>query len=135
VSYQSFEDLEVWKRGCRLATDIYESFRESRDFALPDQMTRAAVSIPSNIAEGHERGTNKEFVRFLRIAGGSAAELRTQLYIARKVGLIEQENAARMVEECRGIGAMLHALAKSRDTALGESSLDDSTPAPGTDRS
>lgn len=98
-------------------------------------MTRAAVSIPSNIAEGHERGTNKEFVRFLRIAGGSAAELRTQLYIARKVGLIEQDNAARMVEECRGIGAMLHALAKSRDTALGESSLDDSTPPPDTDRS
>jgi len=81
-------------------------------------MTRAAVSIPSNIAEGHERGTTKEFVRYLRIASGSTAELRTQLYIARKIKLIESETAADLIEECRGIGAMLHALAKSRGSAI-----------------
>ena len=54
-------------------------------------MTRAAVSIPSNIAEGYERGTNKDFIRFLNIAQGSAAELRTQAYIANSVELIDQE--------------------------------------------
>lgn len=131
MPYQSFEDLEVWKRGCRLATDIYESLRESRDFALRDQMTRAAVSIPSNIAEGHERGTTKEFLRFLKIASGSAAELRTQLYIARKVGLIDQQHADRMVEECRGIGAMLHALGKSRGATVGELGSDEDSGADG----
>ena len=76
--YQSFEELEVWKRGCQLAVAVYESLRETREFALRNQMQRAAVSIPSNIAEGCERG-GKDFARFLRIARGSAAELRTQL--------------------------------------------------------
>ena len=78
-------------------------------------MTRAAVSVPSNIAEGHERGTTKEFVRYLRIASGSVAELRTQVYIARRIGLLDDDKAGQMIEECKGIGAMLHALAKSRD--------------------
>jgi len=77
-------------------------------------MTRAAVSIPSNIAEGYERGTNKDFIRFLNIAQGSAAELRTQAYIANSVELIDQDAMRHIVEECKGIGAMLQALAKAR---------------------
>ena len=115
MPYASFEDLEVWKRACRLATFVYEALRDCRDYGLKDQMTRAAVSVPSNIAEGHERGTTKEFVRYLRIASGSAAELRTQLYIAQKIGVLENQLAEEIIEECKGIGAMLHALAKSRD--------------------
>ena len=67
MPYTSFEDLDVWKRACRLATSVYEALRNCRDYGLKDQMTRAAVSVPSNIAEGHERGTTKEFVRYLRI--------------------------------------------------------------------
>jgi len=77
-------------------------------------MTRAAVSIPSNIAEGYERGSNKEFRRFLNIASGSAAELRTQLYIAYSIELINKETKDQLIEETRGIGAMLRALSKSR---------------------
>jgi four helix bundle protein len=76
MAYRSFEELEVWKRACQVAIQVYEVVRESRDFSLRDQMQRAAVSIPSNIAEGAERG-GKDFVRFLRVARGSAAELRT----------------------------------------------------------
>ena len=75
--YQSFEELEVWKRACQLAVRIYEVLRESREFGLRNQMQRAAVSIASNIAEGAERG-GKDFARFLHIAQGSSAELRTQ---------------------------------------------------------
>ena len=56
MAYRSFEELEVWKRGCQVAIQVYEVVRESRDFSLRDQMQRAAVSIPSNIAEGAERG-------------------------------------------------------------------------------
>ena len=81
MAFQSFEELEVWKRGCALAVYVYESLAASRDFGLRDQMQRAAVSIPSNIAEGYER-SSKDFARFLSIAKGSAAELRTQSYIA-----------------------------------------------------
>lgn len=70
-----FEDLDVWKNAMRMATDIYEAFDTSRDFGLRDQICRAAVSVPSNIAEGFERGSDKEFIRFLRFSLGSNAEL------------------------------------------------------------
>jgi len=120
MPYASFEDLDVWKRGCRLATEVYAAVRDSRDYGLKDQMTRAAVSVPSNIAEGHERDTTPEFVRFLKIAKGSCAELRTQLYIAKRIGAISPENAARMIEECREIGAMLQGLIRSQAGAVKE---------------
>ena len=68
---------------------IYKAFDASRDFGLRDQICRAAVSAPSNIAEGYERGSDKEFVRFLRISLGSIAELRTQLYLAIELNKIE----------------------------------------------
>lgn len=90
------------------------------DYGLRDQMTRAAVSIPSNIAEGYERGTNKDFIRFLKIAQGSAAELRTQTYIAHSIGTLEKQQMSHIVEECKGIGAMLHALAKARSNSVSE---------------
>ena len=120
MAYSSFEDLDVWKRGCRLATEVYKAVRGSRDYALKDQMTRAAVSVPSNIAEGHERDTIPEFVRFLKIAKGSAAELRTQLYIAKRIDAISPEHAAEMIEECREIGAMLQGLIRSQGPAVKE---------------
>jgi four helix bundle protein len=65
-----------------LSVRVYEVLRGCKDFGLKDQMTRAAVSIPSNIAEGAERDSKAEFIHFLHIAKGSAAELRTQVYIA-----------------------------------------------------
>ena len=82
MAYNSFENLEVWKRSCNLAVQPYEIMKDCRDYGLKDQMTRAAVSIASNIAEGAERDSKQEYVRFLHIAKGSAAELRTQVYIA-----------------------------------------------------
>jgi four helix bundle protein len=84
----SFEDLEVWKKACRLSVDIYQALKGSKDYGLKDQMCRAAVSIASNIAEGSERLSKAGFIRFLRIANGSAAELRTQMYIAAEIELI-----------------------------------------------
>jgi four helix bundle protein len=110
--YRSFEELEVWRRACQLAVQIYELLRDSRDFGLRGQMQRAAVSVASNIAEGVERG-GKEFRRFLRIARGSAGELRTQCYIASKVGLLSCEQMSRLVAETKEIGNMLTGLARS----------------------
>ena len=69
-----FEDLEVWKEGMRLAKAVYHAMQGSKDFGLRDQMQRAAVSISSNIAEGFERNSNKEFIQHLYIAKGSCAE-------------------------------------------------------------
>ena len=113
MAYKSFEDLEVWKRACRLCLDVYEALKGCNDHGLKDQMTRAAVSIASNIAEGAERDTPRDFIRFLNIAKGSAAELRTQVYIARKLSHLNSDHAKDLTEELRGISAMLHALSSS----------------------
>ncbi|MHB1034604.1 MAG: four helix bundle protein [Pirellulales bacterium] len=110
--YRSFEELEVWKRSCQLAVQIYEALRECRDFALRGQMQRAAVSMASNIAEGAERG-GKDFTRFLRVARGSAAELRTQCYIAARISLLTTDQMNRFVSELKEISKMLTGLARS----------------------
>ena len=113
MAYQSFEELEVWKRSCRLAVEIYETLNTSKEYALKDQMQRADVSIASNIAEGTERGSAGDTIRFLRIAKGSAAELRTQIYIAQKLNLIPAATSTPLVTECKEISAMLQGLVKS----------------------
>ena len=120
MPYQSFESLEVWKRASRLAVRLYQALTNCRDYGLKDQMTRAAVSIPSNIAEGYERGTNKEFLRYLNIAKGSASELRTQLYIAKEIGVISTETMNELVEETKGVSGTLRNLAKARANRAGE---------------
>jgi four helix bundle protein len=127
MAYRSFESLDVWRRASRLAVRVYRVLKSSRDYGLRDQMTRAAVSIPSNIAEGYDRGTNREFIGFLRIAKGSAAELRTQLYIAKEIGEIDQNIMAELVEETKGIGAMLNKLEQARRSQTGET---DNLPTP-----
>jgi four helix bundle protein len=113
--YRSFEELEVWKRACQLAVRVYGSLGECRDYGLKDQMQRAAVSIASNIAEGSERG-GKDFARFLAIARGSAAELRTQFYIAARIGVIEDNLMRERVNETKQIAKMAFALSKSLKT-------------------
>ena len=116
MAYSSFEDLEVWKRGCRIAVKIYEVLKNCRDFGLKDQMTRAAVSIASNIAEGAERNSRPDFNRFIHIAKGSAAELRTQIYIAHKIGILSHEVQEELVDELKQLSAMLQSLSKSLKT-------------------
>jgi four helix bundle protein len=116
MAYQSFEDLEVWQKACRLAVRIYEVLRDSRDYGLKDQMTRAAISIASNIAEGSERDSRAEFARFLYIAKGSAAELRTQIYIACRIKAISDDDQKAIASELRSISSMIHGLVKSIKT-------------------
>lgn len=119
MAFHSFEDLEVWKRGCRLAVDVCVGTHGWRNFGLRDQLQRSAISIPSNIAEGSERDSEGDFKRFLRISKGSCGELRTQLYIAKRVaeklntpdtGLPES-----FITETREISAMLQGLINSID--------------------
>ena len=113
MAYSSFADLEVWKRACRLSVKVYEVLRDCRDYGLKDQMTRAAVSIASNIAEGAERDSVLEFIRFLHIAKGSAAELRTQVYISCRIKVISAALEKELTEELIIVSKQLQALITS----------------------
>jgi len=113
MSYHSFEDLRVWKKARRLAVDIYQTFKSCRDWGLKDQITRSAVSVASNIAEGAERGSDKDFSRFLKIAKGSAAELRTQIYIAAETGILADGQKQQLVAETKQVSSMLQSLITS----------------------
>ena len=110
MAYKSFEELEVWKKACDLSIGIYQLLKDCRDYGLRDQMTRSAVSIASNIAEGAERSSDAEFVRFLHIAKGSAAELRTQIYIAQRIDLFSEEQGKKLIEQLMIISKQLHSL-------------------------
>lgn len=113
MTFHSFEDLQVWLRGKQLAVDVCGALRECRDFGLKDQMQRAVVSIPSNIAEGSERSP-KDFARFLSIAIGSSAELRTQTYIAMDLNIIDRPTAEQIIDETKQLYRILRALAEKQ---------------------
>jgi len=120
MAYFSFEDLEVWKRGCRVAVEVCSLLRNSREWGLRDQMMRAAISISSNIAEGAERNTTRDFARFLDIARGSAAELRTQLYIAVRADIVSEAKANELIKELKEISSMLYSLSQQQRAKVKE---------------
>jgi len=114
---KGFKELLVWQKASDLAVLIYKTTNENefkKDFGLRDQVRRSAVSVPSNIAEGDERDTDKESVRFFYIAKGSLAELRTQMEIAYKIGYIDESQFKGIEDKAIEIGKMLGALIKSR---------------------
>ena len=108
-----FEELDVWKKATRLSADLYRTLAGIRDFGYRDQITKAGLSIPSNIAEGYERGSNKEVANFLNYAKGSAGELRTQIYIGMDVGYIDAETGDRWLRDAEEISRMLHSLIRT----------------------
>jgi four helix bundle protein len=118
MAYKSFEDLEVWQSACRISVRIYGILKNCRDYGIKDQMTRAAVSIASNIAEGAERNSKKEFIHFLHIAKGSSAELRTQLYIAGEIGIIDLDVQKELLEDLVILSKKLHSLIRSISLTL-----------------
>ena len=117
MTKRGFRDLIVWQKGKSLAVSIYRLTQGpafARDFSLCDQMRRAAVSVCSNIAEGDERDTDKDSVRFFYMAKGSLAELASQLEIAFEIGYLSEEKHSRMQVLCSDIGKMLGSLIKAR---------------------
>ena len=113
-----FEDMDVWKYSSRLATDILLMTKDMNHFGFRDQITRSAISVASNIAEGSERSSTKELLQFLNYAKGSCGELRTQIYIGMAAGLLNQEQAKDHIETTRRISAMLHSLMRSNRKRL-----------------
>lgn len=106
----NFEELEVWKKAARLSVDIYKELVSLKDYEFRDQITRSGLSIPSNIAEGHERRSDKETANFFSYAKGSAGELRTQVYIGIEIGYITKEIGRKWLIEVTEISKILHAL-------------------------
>ncbi len=116
TTFKSYRDLDVWQRSMRLAKQIYQvtqKFPVDERFGLTNQLRRAAVSVPSNLAEGHARFGPGEFNRFISITMGSVAELETQILLSTDLGYIDGAIADELLGELDGIGKMLRGLAKS----------------------
>lgn len=115
VTAKSFRELEIWKKDVELVKEIYtttENFPSKETYGLVSQMRRAAVSIPSNIAEGFRRQHSKEFKQFLSITLGSLAELETQISIAKELGYLQPDNEGMLLEAIDHISRMTTNLAK-----------------------
>lgn len=112
---QRFEELEVWQKSFELAAEVFEKFEGCRNFSLKDQITRSALSVPSNISEGFERNSNKEFIHFLRIAKASSGELRTQLRLSVRINQLDEALGKRLIEEAETVSAMLAGLIRARN--------------------
>ena len=118
TTFKSYRDLEVWQRSMRLAKRIYQvtqKFPTEERFGLTNQLRGAAVSVPSNLAEGHARFGPGEFSRFLSIAMGSVAELETQILLSQDLGYVSEAVTHELLAELDVIGKMLRGLAKSID--------------------
>jgi len=105
-----FEDIEAWKKGRKLRRAIYRNSKRgefAKDFALKDQIRRAAISVTSNIAEGFERGGNREFIQFLSNAKGSCGEVRDQLYVVLDENYMTQAEVESLQEACLEIGRLM----------------------------
>ena len=113
MQIRSFRDLRVWQAGIDLVRSIYEAtskFPRSEAYGLASQMQRAAVSVPSNIAEGPTRESTKEYLQHLSIAQASLAELETQLEIAKLLSYISEADANHLLENIAALGRQLFAL-------------------------
>ena len=121
MAVQSYEDLQVWQEAMKLVEAVYAAsteFPSDERFGLTSQLRRAAVSIPSNIAEGHARSSTRDFLRFLSMAMGSVAEVRTQLALAERLGFISDRSNMALLSAADGVGRMLRGLMKSLNAKL-----------------
>jgi four helix bundle protein len=112
---KSFRDLNIWQKGIDLVKDIYketQNFPRQEIYGLTNQIRRAAISIPSNIAEGHIRQHRAEFRQFLSVALGSLAELETQIVISRELNYISTEKSLNLIDQMGSLGKMIRGLIK-----------------------
>ena len=113
---ETHKDLRVWQQSIEMVTSIYlmtQSFPKDEMFGLVSQLRRASVSVPSNIAEGYARGTDKEKLHFLRISSGSMSEVETQLMLSLNLGYIDQEKYNKLSETVTSVWKQLNSLISS----------------------
>jgi four helix bundle protein len=115
---RNYRDLIAWQKAMDLVVDVYRStkaFPKEELFVLTSQIRRAAISIPSNIAEGQGRGSDREFVRFLRISHGSLREMETQMIIAERLDYLEPPHVCTLLDRASEVGRILNGLIRSKD--------------------
>lgn len=110
MKIEKFEDLIVWQKSQDLAILVYTFFKENKDFSFVNQITRSAVSISNNIAEGFERKSNKEYIQFLYIALGSNSETKSMLYLAKRLQFISEKEFNEAYNLTVEIGKMLYSI-------------------------
>ena len=113
MGIQKFEDIIAWQKSGVLVLEMYEAFSKCRDFDFRKQIQRAVVSIMNNIAEGFERKSNKEFIYFLYVAKGSCGEVRSMLYLALKLGYIQEKEFQNFYNQSVEISKILAGLLRS----------------------
>ncbi|HEY9098278.1 MAG TPA: four helix bundle protein [Thiobacillus sp.] len=121
----NYRDLKVWQMAMKLTEDIYrstETFPPRETYALANQLQRAAVSVPSNIAEGHARSSTKDYLRFVSFSQGSLAEAETQLELAHRLGYTPKAELLCLLEQTNEVGRMLHGLRNTLASKLSPTS-------------
>jgi len=120
--FNSFEEILAWKKARKFNLEIYKAVDESvsfsKDYGLRDQIRRASISVSSNIAEGYERQTIKEFIQFLFISKGSSGEIRSQLYLAKDLNYISEAKFKGLYEMNVEISKLLSGLIKYLKSTL-----------------
>ena len=121
MSIKTHKYLAVWQKAMTLAANVYRLSKQlprAEEYRMTSQLLRAVVSIPANIAEGHARGTRKDYANFISIARGSTAELETLLLITRETGLLSQDGVDPLLADCDEVGRMLSTLSsRLRETS------------------
>jgi len=113
MKFERFEDIIAWQKSKELVLSIYSCFKEGLDHSFKNQIQRASVSIMNNIAEGYERKTNKEFTRYLFMAKGSCAEVRSMLYLALELKYINRLDFDKNYEMALEISKIISGLIKT----------------------
>jgi len=116
MAIQSYQDLIAWQKAMDLVEAVYRAsrrFPSDERYELTSQLRKAVVSIPSNIAEGQDRSSRKEYIYHLGVASGSRAETETQLMIARRLGYVDESAIASLLDQCREVGRLINGLANA----------------------
>jgi four helix bundle protein len=123
---QHFKDLVVWQKAMEMVTVVYkvtDNFPKREVYSLTDQIRRAAVSVPSNIAEGQAHHNNRELLHFLRHSSGSLAELETQIGIAGRLGYVDAASTAEILQRVNEVGRILNGLISSIRDQIDQGSI------------
>jgi four helix bundle protein len=113
MKIERFEDLIVWQKSQDLAVVVYEICSNMKDFGFKDQICRASISMSNNIAEGFDRYSKKEFIRFLYIAKGSCAEVKSMAYLGQRLGYLVESKSKEMQNQCEEIAKIIRGLINS----------------------
>ncbi|MCL6267576.1 four helix bundle protein [Flagellimonas myxillae] len=113
MTVQRFEDLKVWQKSQDLAIKVYKAFSKIKDLGFKSQITKASISISNNIAEGFDRSSNADFKRFLYFALGSNSEVRSMLYLSRRLEYTDKDESNELIKVTNEVSKMLYAFIKS----------------------